>query len=133
MARPTTAGKRALARGFTLIELIVVLTIIGLLLTIAVPRYFHSLDQSRETMLKQDLSVMRDAIDKYSADRGHLPEALANLVSEKYIRTIPVDPYTKTAESWVPVPSEDENDPGVKDVHSGAPGLAADGTLYVAW
>ena len=133
MARPTTAGKRARARGFTLIELIVVLTIIGLLLTIAVPRYFHSLDQSRETMLKQDLSVMRDAIDKYSADRGHLPEALANLVSEKYIRTIPVDPYTKTAESWVPVPSEDENDPGVKDVHSGAPGLAADGTPYVAW
>ena len=84
MARRTAAGNRT--RGFTLIELIVVLTIIGTLLTIAVPRYFHSLDQSRETILRQDLSVMRDAIDKYDSDKGHFPETLEALAAERYVR-----------------------------------------------
>ena len=133
MARRTAAGDVARARGFTLIELIVVLTIIGLLLSIAVPRYFHSLDQSRETVLKQDLSVLRDAIDKYSADKGHLPKALEDLVTDKYVRALPVDPYTRKADSWVVVLSEIAEEPGVKDVHSGAQGVAADGTAYATW
>jgi general secretion pathway protein G len=121
------------ARGFTLIELLVVLTIIGTLLAVAVPRYFHSLDRSRETVLRHDLSVLRDAIDKYAADKGKYPEKLADLVTTKYIRAMPVDPYTKNAEAWVAVLSEDEKDPGVKDVHSGAPGNAEDGTAYATW
>jgi general secretion pathway protein G len=120
-------------RGFTLIELLVVMTIIGMLLAVAVPRYFHSLERARETVLKRDLSVLRDAIDKYAADTGHYPEQLADLVTKKYVRALPVDPYTKSAQLWSPVPSEDENDPGVKDVKSGAPGAAPDGTLYASW
>ena len=131
MARRTAAGSQG--RGFTLIELIVVLTIIGILLAIAVPRYFHSLDQSRETVLRQDLAVMRDAIDKYDADKGHFPETIDLLAAEHYVRAIPVDPYTKTAASWIPVPSDDPDNPGVKDLHSGAPGAARDGTPYATW
>ena len=133
MARHTAAGDTAGQRGFTLIELIVVLTIIGLLLSIAVPRYFHSLDQSRETVLKQDLSVLRDSIDKFAADKGHFPKELADLVTEKYVRALPVDPYTKKADTWVVVLSDVAEDPGVKDVHSGAQGIAADGTAYATW
>ena len=131
MARRIAAGDRQ--RGFTLIELIVVLTIIGTLLSIAVPRYFHSLDRSRETVLRQDLAVMRDAIDKYAADKGHFPETLAALAAERYVRALPVDPYTRTTESWVAVRSEDAEQPGIRDIHSGAPGLAKDGTPYATW
>ena len=133
MARRTAAGDAARRRGFTLIELIVVLTIIGLLLSIAVPRYFHSLDRSRETVLKQDLAVLRDAIDKFAADKGHFPKVLSDLVTEKYVRALPVDPYTRTADGWVVVLSDSAEDPGVKDVHSGAQGVAADGTAYATW
>ena len=133
MARHTAAGDTAGQCGFTLIELIVVLTIIGLLLSIAVPRYFHSLDQSRETVLKQDLAVLRDSIDKFAADKGHFPKELGELVTEKYVRALPVDPYTKKSDSWVVVLSDVAEDPGVKDVHSGAQGIAADGTAYATW
>ena len=125
-------GKRGL-RGFTLIELIVVMSIIATLLTIAVPRYFKSLQRSKEAVLRQDLAVLRDAIDKYDADLGHKPETFANLVEHSYIRSIPVDPFTKTADAWVPTPSEDNDNPGIVDVHSGAQGAALDGTPYVAW
>jgi general secretion pathway protein G len=133
MARRIAAGSVARRRGFTLIELIVVLTIIGTLLAIAVPRYFSSLEKSRETILKQDLSVMRDALDKYSADKGHFPEALDGLVTDKYIRSIPVDPYTKKSDTWTVVQSDDPDSPGIKDVHSGFEGNAPDGTAYAAW
>ena len=120
-------------RGFTLIELLVVLSIIATLLMIAVPRYFHSLERSKEAVLRQDLSVLRDAIDKYYGDLAHYPETLADLVEHHYLRSIPVDPQTKSSETWVSVMNEDEETPGVRDVHSGATGNAIDGTQFANW
>src|SRR5580704_5796756 len=134
MACRTANGERARGaprhRGFTLIELIVVMSIIATLLTIAVPRYFKSLERSREAVLHQDLAVLRDAIDKYNADLGHKPETLADLVEHSYIRSVPVDPFTKTADAWVPTQSEDSDAPGIVDVHSGATGAALNGTHF---
>jgi general secretion pathway protein G len=119
--------------GFTLIELLVVMSIIAVLLTIAVPRYFKALEHSRETVLRQDLSVLREAIDKHLGDYGQYPDSLAALVERKYIRAVPVDPITKTADSWAPVVSEDADHPGIRDVHSAAEGNASDGTAYKDW
>jgi general secretion pathway protein G len=136
MARRIGTGSVAAAsrpRGFTLIELLVVMSIIATLLMIAVPRYFRSLERSKEAVLRQDLSVLRDALDKYYADLGHYPEALPDLVEHHYLRSIPVDPQTKSSETWITVMSEDEDAPGVRDVHSGADGDASDGTQFAAW
>jgi general secretion pathway protein G len=125
--RPSTG----LRTGFTLIELLVVLAIVALLLTIAVPRYFGSLDRSKEAVLKEDLFQMRDAIGKYYGDKGKYPETLDALASEKYLRKIPVDPITDSATTWVPVaPADDRGTTGVFDVKSGAEGKTADGTAY---
>ena len=132
MEFPIVSG-RATHRGFTLIELIVVMSIIATLLTIAVPRYFKSLERSKEAVLRQDLSVLRDAIDKYNADLGHKPETLESLVEHSYIRSVPVDPFTKTATAWLPKLSDDSESPGIVDVHSGAKGVALDGTAFLAW
>lgn len=118
--------------GFTLIELLVVLSIIGTLLAIAVPRYFHALERSKETVLRQDLSVMREAIDKYYGDVGHYPESLVALVDSRYLRAIPIDPLAKTADKWVLVSAEGDN-VGVRDVHSGAEGAGMDGTPLGEW
>ena len=126
------SGNRG-GRGFTLIELIVVMSIIATLLTIAVPRYFKSLERSKEAVLRQDLAVLRDAIDKFNADLGHKPETLADLVEHSYIRSVPVDPVAKTASAWIATLSEDSEAPGIVDVRSGAKGAALDGTQYVAW
>ena len=93
-------GKRR-GRGFTLIELLVVMSIIAVLLTIAVPRYFRTLERSRETVLRQDLSVMREAIDKHFGDYGQYPDSLAALGERKYIRAVPIDPITKSADAWM--------------------------------
>jgi general secretion pathway protein G len=116
--------------GFTLIELLVVLAIVALLLTIAVPRYFGSLDKSKEAVLKEDLFQMRDAIGKYYGDKGKYPETLEALASEKYLRKIPVDPLTDSATTWVPVAPADSGTTGVVDVKSGAEGKTADGTAF---
>ncbi len=121
------------ARGFTLIELLVVMSIIATLLTIAVPRYFHALDRSRETVLHQDLSIMREAIDKHLGDYGQYPDSLGALVERHYIRAVPVDPFTKAADSWQIVVSEDEDHPGVRDLHSAAEGRGSDGLPYKEW
>ena len=126
-------GSRVRAHGFTLIELLVVMSIIGLLLTLAVPRYFHTVERSRETILKHDLSVLRDAIDKFYGDLGKYPEALPELVEKHYIRAVPVDPMTKSAESWVGIASDDPDHPGLRDVHSGSQAKAMDGTLFGTW
>ena len=120
-------------RGFTLIELLVVMTIIGVLLTIASPRYFRTVARSKETVLKHDLSVMRESIDKYYADLGQYPDALPMLVEKHYIRSVPVDPFTKSAETWVLLASDDPDHPGVRDVHSGSPDSGFDGSPIVSW
>lgn len=120
-------------RGFTLIELLVVMAIIATLLTIAVPRYFHSLQRSREAVLQQDLASLRESIDKFYADTGRYPPTLAALVEKRYLRAIPVDPIARSAEKWIVVSSEDPEDGGVKDVKSGAEGLDEKGVPYGSW
>ena len=133
---PPRGGKSARSGGglgFTLIELLVVMAIIAVLLTIAVPRYFGSLDRSKEAVLKENLYQMRDAISKYYADKGKYPESLDSLMTDKYLRKVPVDPITESAATWVAVPPEDPQKGGVFDVKSGAPGKATDGTEFSAW
>ena len=125
------SGRRA--RGFTLIEMLVVMVIIALLLTIAVPRYLRTLERSKEAVLRQDLSALRESIDKFYGDTGKFPEALTTLVDRRYLRSIPVDPVSKSAETWVVVRADDPDDTGVKDVHSGAEGSGQNGVPYAAW
>jgi len=119
--------------GFTLIELLVVMAIIALLLSIATPRYFNSVDKTKEAVLRQDLSTLRDALDKYYGDTGKYPDSLDALVSKKYLRQLPVDPITDSASTWVTVPPSDADQGGVYDLHSGAPGNGRDGTPYSGW
>lgn len=119
--------------GFTLIELLVVMAIMATLLSIAVPRYFGSLDRAKEATLKTSLRIMREAIDKYQADTGALPGSLARLAQARYLREIPVDPVTDRSDTWVMQPHPDGVTPGIYDVRSGAPGSANDGTSYATW
>ena len=139
-AAPSTPASRngrgeAHQRGFTLIELIVVFAILALLVSIAVPRYFAHIDRAKEAALKQNLSVMRDAIDKFYGDKGRYPSNLEEMVSQRYLRTVPVDPITENASTWValPPPSDAEAKGEVYDVKSGADGQASDGTQYRDW
>ena len=111
----------------------VVLTIIGLMLTIAVPRYFHSVNKARDATLQHDLSTLREAIDRFYGDNGRYPDALDELVTKKYLRAVPVDPITGSAETWVLVAPEDQAPGKVYDVKSGAQGTAYDGSHYVDW
>ena len=128
-----TGPSTLLGTGFTLIELLVVLAIIALLLTIAVPRYFGSLDRSKEAVLKEDLYQMRGSIDKYYGDKGKYPETLETLVAEKYLRSVPVDPITEKRDTWIAVPPQDPQKGGVYDVKSGAQGTASDGSAFADW
>lgn len=120
--------------GFTLMELMVVMAIIASLMTLALPRYFHSVERSREAVLKHDLAAMRDAIDKFLADRGRYPATLEELAEKRYLRKLPVDPVTDSATSWVvvPPPATDGRE-GVYDVRSGASGTSLDGEAYDSW
>jgi general secretion pathway protein G len=127
------AQRAARGGGFTLIELLVVMAIIGTLLAIAVPRYFHSLAHARETVLREDLAILREAIDKYNADLNQYPEKLTDLVDHRYVRALPVDPYTKLADTWTTVASDDPDHAGIRDVHSGADFTAGDGTAVATW
>jgi general secretion pathway protein G len=120
-------------RGFTLIEMLVVMVILSLLLTIAVPRYMRSLQRSKESVLHQDLAALRESIDKFYGDTGKFPESLETLVEQHYLRSIPVDPISKSTTSWVVTHAEDPEDTGVKDVHSGAEGASLSGEPYASW
>ena len=120
-------------KGFTLIELLVAMVIIALLLSIVAPRYFHSVNKAEEAVLKEDLLLMREALDKFHADNGKYPEALEELVSKKYLRKIPVDPITQSSTSWIAIPPAPTEKGAVYDLKSGAPGNARDGTAYADW
>ncbi|MBJ7309619.1 type II secretion system protein [Rugamonas sp. CCM 8940] len=117
-------------RGFTLIELLVVLAIISLLLTIALPRYFGSVEKSKEVALRENLQVLRSGIDKYYADKGEYPAALADLVTQRYFRSVPLDPVTESAVTWQLLPSQDADKPGVADIRSGAKGRTREGVPF---
>lgn len=119
--------------GFTLIELLVVMAVIGTLLSIVAPRYFNSVDRAREAVLRQNLSIMRDAIDKFYADTGAYPLNLEQLVEERYIRAIPIDPMTDSAFAWIEIPPSDEELEGMYDVRSSSDKQALDGTFYDKW
>jgi len=134
MVKPLHPWQAAPLRGFTLIELMVVMAIIASLMTLALPRYFHSLDRSREAVLKQDLHIMRDAIDKFLADRGRYPGTLEELAEKRYLRKLPVDPITEKTTTWIVVaPPDGDGREGVYDVRSGAAGTSLDGDAFESW
>ena len=120
-------------KGFTLIELLVVLAVIAVLLTLALPRYFGSIDRSKEAVLKENLYQLRDAISRYYADKGKYPETLESLATDKYLRKVPLDPLTESASTWIVVAPAEAQKGGVYDVKSGAAGKALDGTEYSTW
>lgn len=117
-------------RGFTLIELLVVLAVIGTLLTIALPRYFRSVDQAKEVALKQTLSTTRDAIDKFIGDTGQYPETLTTLVENRYLRHLPFDPIVESDSQWTLLAPPDPKKSGVYDLKSNADGRTHDGTPF---
>ena len=131
--------------GFTLLELLVVMTIIGILAAIAVPALRDSPQRAREATLREDLFTFRTVIDQYHGDKGVYPPDLQTLVTAGYIRKIPIDPLTKSAETWVlqmeepsteaeaSGPADQPTTPGIVDIHSGSTGKALDGTLYKDW
>jgi general secretion pathway protein G len=119
--------------GFTLIELLVVLGIIALMLTLAVPRYFPSIDKSREVVLADNLRNTRATIDQFYGDTGRYPDSLDQLVEKKYLRSLPVDPLTDSSASWIIVPPEDGSKGGVYNIKSGAPGNDRSGKPYSDW
>lgn len=122
------------ALGFTLIEILVVLAIIAILLSMVAPKYFNTIDRSKETTLKHDLIVMREAIDKYYSDRNVYPDTLEELVQLKYLRAIPEDPITESTNTWILVPpNEIEVKGSIYDIHSGSEQIANDGTAYAEW
>ena len=118
-------------QGFTLVELMIVVTIAGILVTLAEPSFRHSVVNAREAALKQDLFTMRDAIDQFRADRGKYPTALLELKEVGYLKRIPVDPFTRSDGTWQEIPDQAEG--GVFDVHSGSDLVAKDGTPYNYW
>jgi general secretion pathway protein G len=119
--------------GFTLIELLVVLAVVATLLTLALPRYFSSIDKSKEAVLKENLYQMREAISRYHADKGRYPETLESLAADKYLRKVPLDPITESAATWILVTPQDAQQNGVYDVKSGALGKGLDGSEFAQW
>lgn len=125
-------------RGFTLIEVLIVVTLIVILAGISLPMYQNSVRRSQEAVLKEDLWRMRDVIQQYYADKNKWPASLQDLVSEGYLREVPKDPFTQSADTWVTVPAEPDPanpsaEPGIEDVKSGAEGTALDGSRYADW
>jgi general secretion pathway protein G len=124
--------------GFTLMELMIVMAIIAILATLAVPSFKGALRSAREAVLKEDLHVMRAAIDSYTMDKQKAPQSLDDLIQDGYLRSIPEDPITRSKDTWVTDTSDalssvDQTDPGINDVHSGSQDTGSDGQPYSAW
>jgi len=124
--------------GFTMVELLIVMSIIGILMLIALPRYTAAIKSAREAVLREDLHIMRAAIDSYTMDKQKAPQSLDDLVQEGYLKTIPEDPITHSKETWQTDNSDtlgsvDQTDSGIVDVHSGATDSASDGQTYSTW
>lgn len=120
-------------KGFTLLELMVVMAIIATLMTIALPRYFNSLEASKETTLRQSLSAMREALDHFYGDTGRYPDSIEQLIEQRYLRNAPLDPITERKDLWVLIAPPDGVAGGVADIKSGATGRARDGSQYSEW
>jgi general secretion pathway protein G len=118
------------SRAFTLIELLVVLAIIAVLLTLSVPRYFNSVDASKEAILAENLRLTRETLDKYYSDKGKYPDSLGQLVEEKYLRNLPIDPITERADTWLITPPQNGVDGRVYDIRSGALGATRAGKPF---
>jgi len=125
-------------RGFTLVELMIVMTIIGILASIAIPSYIRSVQKAKEAVEREDLHTMRTAIDSYTVDKEKAPQSLDDLVQAGYLKSIPNDPMTSRNDTWITSESDtmtdiNETEGGMDDVHSGSQGLASDGTTYNTW
>ena len=125
-------------RGFTLVELLIVLSLISILAAMGVVQYRNSVQLGREAVLRRNLFAMRDAIDQYYADKNKYPASLDQLVSDGYLRKIPDDPITRAVDTWQTVPAEPDpanptDAPGIYDVKSGAQGQGLDGSNYADW
>jgi general secretion pathway protein G len=124
--------------GFTLVELMIVMTIIGILAAIAIPSYIRAVQKAREAVLKEDLHTLRTAIDSYTVDKEKAPQSLDDLVQAGYLKTVPVDPMTSRNDTWMTGQSDtmtdiDETQGGMDDVHSGSEGMSSEGTTYNTW
>ena len=124
-------------KGYTLVELLIVVAIVGILVSLAIPNFQQSAIKAKETALKQNLFTMRTVLDQYYADRGDYPESLESLIEAKYLRSIPMDPFTKSTTTWSEIYEEqeegDDSPAGIYDIKSGSEASAADGTPYKEW
>ena len=125
-------------QGFTLLELMIVMVVISLLAAIAIPAYTSNIKHAREAVLKEDLHVLRQAIDSYTVDKQKAPQSLDDLVQSGYVKVMPIDPFTHRSDTWMPVQEDtlmslDQTEAGIDDVHSGSQDTATDGTSYSTW